>query len=107
MLHEVIETLNARVAVRTRYDNFIGGEWVAPVEGRYFDNISPVTGKSVCQIARSQAADIELALDVHCKFMAEANLPPCGFGGQVFYPKRALQLGDTNSVIGSALWPAG
>jgi aldehyde dehydrogenase len=63
MLHEVIETLNARVAVRTRYDNFIGGEWVAPVEGRYFDNISPVTGKSVCQIARSQAADIELALD--------------------------------------------
>ena len=63
MLHEVIETLNARVAVRTRYDNFIGGDWVAPVDGRYFDNLSPVTGKSVCEIARSQAADIELALD--------------------------------------------
>lgn len=63
MLHEVIETLNARVAVRTRYDNFIGGEWVAPVDGRYFDNLSPVTGKSVCEIARSQAADVELALD--------------------------------------------
>ncbi|MDJ0512979.1 MAG: aldehyde dehydrogenase family protein [Methyloceanibacter sp.] len=63
MLHEVIETLNARVAVRNRYDNFIGGDWVAPVDGQYFDNISPVTGKSVCQIARSQAADIELALD--------------------------------------------
>ena len=63
MLHEVIETLNARVALRSRYDNFIGGDWVAPVDGRYFDNISPVTGKSVCEIARSQAADIELALD--------------------------------------------
>ena len=63
MLHEVIETLNARVAIRSRYDNFIGGDWVAPVEGQYFDNISPVTGKPVCQIARSQAADIELALD--------------------------------------------
>ena len=63
MLHEVIETLNAQVAVRTRYDNFIGGDWVAPVDGRYFDNLSPVTGKSVCEIARSQAADIELALD--------------------------------------------
>ena len=63
MLHEVIETLNARVAIRSRYDNFIGGDWVAPVDGQYFDNISPVTGKSVCQIARSQAADIELALD--------------------------------------------
>jgi aldehyde dehydrogenase len=63
MLHQVIETLNARVALRARYDNFIGGKWVAPVDGQYFDNISPITGKPVCQIARSQAADIELALD--------------------------------------------
>src|SRR4249920_3151988 len=63
MLHQVIETLNSRVALRPRYENFIGGKWVAPVDGRYFDNISPITGKSVCQIARSQAADVELALD--------------------------------------------
>jgi aldehyde dehydrogenase len=63
MLHQVIETLNARVALRNRYDNFIGGKWVPPVDGQYFDNISPLTGKTVCQIARSQAADIELALD--------------------------------------------
>ena len=63
MLHQVIETLNARVAFRPRYDNFIGGKWVAPVDGHYFDNLSPITGKPVCDIARSQAADIELALD--------------------------------------------
>ena len=63
MLHEVIETLNSRVALRTRYDNFIGGDWVAPADGGYFDNISPVTGKPICQVARSQAADIDLALD--------------------------------------------
>ena len=63
MLHQVIESLKARVALRPRYDNYIGGKWVAPVDGRYFDNISPITGKPVCQIARSQAADIELALD--------------------------------------------
>ena len=63
MLHQVIETLKARVALRPRYDNFIGGTWVAPVDGKYFDNISPIIGKTVCQIARSQAADIELALD--------------------------------------------
>src|SRR6476619_7419385 len=63
MLHQVIETLNARAALRPRYENFIGGNWGAPVEGRYFDNISPITGKPVCQIARSSAADIELALD--------------------------------------------
>ena len=39
------------------------GKWVSPVDGQYFDNISPITGKPVCQIARSQAADVELALD--------------------------------------------
>ena len=43
-----------------RYDNFIGGEWVAPAEGRYFDNPSPVDGKVFCEVARSTAADVEL-----------------------------------------------
>ena len=46
-----------------RYDNFIGGKWVAPSAGRYFDNPSPVTGKVVCKVARSDAQDIEAALD--------------------------------------------
>ncbi|NPV24548.1 MULTISPECIES: aldehyde dehydrogenase [Bradyrhizobium] len=46
-----------------RYDNFIGGGWKAPSAGKYFDNISPITGQPVCQIARSDAADIEAALD--------------------------------------------
>ena len=63
MLQQALEQLRGQVAIRGRYDNFIGGQWVAPVEGRYFDNLSPVTGQKVCEIARSQAADIELALD--------------------------------------------
>jgi aldehyde dehydrogenase len=46
-----------------RYDNFIGGKWVAPRSGKYFDNASPVTGQVVCKIARSDAQDIEAALD--------------------------------------------
>ena len=46
-----------------RYDNFIGGQWLAPKSGRYFDNISPITGGVVGQIARSQAEDVEAALD--------------------------------------------
>jgi len=46
-----------------RYDNFIGGQWVAPRSGKYFDNVSPVTGQVVCKIARSEAADVEAALD--------------------------------------------
>lgn len=46
-----------------RYDNFIGGKWVAPRSGKYFDNASPVTGQVVCKIARSEAPDVEAALD--------------------------------------------
>jgi aldehyde dehydrogenase len=46
-----------------RYDNYIGGEWTAPKSGRYFENFSPVTGCAIGQIARSDAADIEAALD--------------------------------------------
>ncbi|MFR9800566.1 aldehyde dehydrogenase [Streptomyces sp. MS06] len=46
-----------------RYDNFIGGDWVAPVEGRYFENPSPITGRTFTEVARSGAADVELALD--------------------------------------------
>jgi aldehyde dehydrogenase len=48
---------------KTRYDNFIGGQFVAPVAGRYMDNITPITGAKVCEVARSDKADIELALD--------------------------------------------
>src|ERR1700728_1837475 len=52
-----------KIAFKTRYGNFIGGKWVAPVKGEYFENITPVTGQPICQIPRSGAEDIELALD--------------------------------------------
>ncbi len=48
---------------KARYDNFIGGKFVPPKSGRYFDNHSPVTGQKLCEVARSQAEDIEAALD--------------------------------------------
>jgi aldehyde dehydrogenase len=46
-----------------RYDNYIGGEWRAPKAGKYFNNVSPITGQPVCEIARSDASDVEAALD--------------------------------------------
>ena len=46
-----------------RYDNFVDGTWKPPVEGRYFDNPSPIDGQVFCEIARSTAADIDLALE--------------------------------------------
>ncbi len=48
---------------KPKYDNYIGGKWVPPVNGEYFENLSPITGKPFCQVPRSSAEDIELALD--------------------------------------------
>jgi aldehyde dehydrogenase len=51
------------VSVQPRYGNFIGGEFVPPVGGQYFENPSPITGQVFTEIARSTGEDIELALD--------------------------------------------
>ena len=51
------------VNFKKRYGNYIGGEWVAPAGGQYFENITPVTGKPFCEIPRSTAEDIERALE--------------------------------------------
>ena len=48
---------------KAQYDNFIGGKWVPPLAGQYFDNVSPITGQAFCKVARSDAADVNLALD--------------------------------------------
>jgi aldehyde dehydrogenase len=55
--------LSETVSFRSRYGNFIGGKWVEPASGQYFDNITPITGRPFCEIPRSNAQDIELALD--------------------------------------------
>jgi aldehyde dehydrogenase len=52
-----------RLQLKKRYANYIGGKWVPPVRGEYFANTTPVTGASLCDIPRSSAEDIELALD--------------------------------------------
>jgi aldehyde dehydrogenase len=52
-----------RVPFKSRYGNFINGAWVEPVAGRYFDNISPITGGKICEVARSDKDDVERALD--------------------------------------------
>ncbi|WP_201565214.1 aldehyde dehydrogenase family protein [Psychrobacter sp. CMS30] len=63
MLYAYPNTENSPVQFRKKYDNFINGEWVAPVDGEYFDNSSPIDGKVFCQVARSKEADVEAALD--------------------------------------------
>ncbi len=56
-------TLLAPPVFKSHYDNFIGGRWVTPVRGEYFESISPVDGQVFTKVARSTEEDIELALD--------------------------------------------
>jgi aldehyde dehydrogenase len=60
---ESLSGLGVAIPYKAKYDNYIGGKWVPPVDGQYFDNISPLTGKPFCQIARSNEKDVNLALD--------------------------------------------
>jgi aldehyde dehydrogenase len=60
---ETLKALGVTIPYKEKYDNFIGGKWVAPVKGEYFDVISPITGKNYTKAARSSAEDVELALD--------------------------------------------
>ena len=59
----------AEMEYRSRYDHWINGEYVAPASGQYFENPSPVTGKTFCEVARGNADDVEKALDAaHAAF---------------------------------------
>jgi aldehyde dehydrogenase len=61
-VQEAVDTLH-KGGVKTRYQNFIGGTWVAPLKGQYFTDYSPINGEPICEIARSSPEDVEKALD--------------------------------------------
>ena len=61
--HLTPENTGFPLKLKKRYDNFIGGSWVAPVQGEYYTNLTPITGQTLCEVASSSFQDIELALD--------------------------------------------
>ena len=63
MLQHTLDCIDKKFRCAAATENFINGGWVALTRGQYFVNISPVDGKPLCEIARSTAEDIELALD--------------------------------------------
>ena len=74
---------------KEQYENYIGGQWVAPKGGEYFDNISPVDGKPFTKIARSNEEDIELALDA-----AHAAAPEWNNSSATFRSNILLKIAD-------------
>lgn len=63
MIYAQPGTSESTITFNAQYQNYIGGEWVNPSRGEYFDNLCPVNGKVYCQVARSTEEDINLALD--------------------------------------------
>ena len=77
MIYALPGAAGAKVQYQSQYDNFIGGRWVAPVKGQYFDVITPINGTPYTKAARSSAEDIELALDAaHAASEAWGKTPP-------------------------------
>lgn len=62
-LPTTIQAALTRCEVKKQYGNFIGGKFVAPVRGQYFENLSPISGQPLCTVARSTHEDVEKALD--------------------------------------------
>lgn len=52
-----------RPEFKEQYENYIGGEWVAPIDGKYFDNTSPIDAGFIARIPQSNAKDIDLAVE--------------------------------------------
>ncbi|MFL2980363.1 MAG: aldehyde dehydrogenase [Methylophilaceae bacterium] len=63
MAFTTLKDLGVKHPYKEKYDNYIGGKWTKPVDGKYFENITPITGKPFCEVGRSNEKDIELALD--------------------------------------------
>jgi aldehyde dehydrogenase len=82
---------DALMSFAGRYENFIGGQWVAPAEGRYFEALSPVNGQPFCEVARSSAADVDKAIDA-----AHAAAPAWG---KTSVAERAVLLNKIADVI--------
>ncbi len=63
MIYAAPNEIDSKVKFKSRYQNYIGGGWLPPVKSQYFENLSPVNGRAFCEVPRSTADDIELALN--------------------------------------------
>lgn len=90
MIYAKPGTDGAIFTFKKRYDNFIGGDWVAPASGDYFENKSPVDGNVYCEVARSSDADLQKALDA-----AHAAFPSWGQTSAAERSNILLKIADT------------
>jgi aldehyde dehydrogenase len=79
-----IAEVKAKIGVGSTIENWIGGKHAKPKAGQYFDNTSPITGELLCKVARSDAADVNAALDAaHAAFPAWGSMAPAARGAML------------------------
>lgn len=92
---------------KSEYDNFIGGKWIQPVKGEYFDNVSPVDGKSFTKIARSTAEDVELALDAAWAAAPEWNNSSATFRSNILLKVADRMEANLETLARAETWDNG
>ncbi len=96
MIYAAPGQAGAKIQYKARYDNFIGGQWTAPVKGQYFDVITPINDKVYAQAARSDAAEIPLTVD-HIRYFASCVCAREGATDLTIGPYD-VQLGEVGGV---------
>ena len=95
------------VQYKAQYGNYIGGEFVPPVKGQYFENISPVTGRPFCLIPRSTSEDIEKALDAAHAAKAAWGKTPVAERAQVLQRIADVMQANLEALAVSETWDNG
>ncbi|MEM6955295.1 MAG: aldehyde dehydrogenase family protein [Myxococcota bacterium] len=107
MRYATPNTEGSLVHYKSRYDNYIGGEFVAPASGKYFENISPVTGRPFCEVARSTAADVERALDAAHAAKAKWGRTPAAERSQILLKIADVMEANLEMLAVSESWDNG
>jgi aldehyde dehydrogenase len=95
------------VHYKAQYGNYIAGEFVPPVKGQYFENISPVTGRPFCLIPRSTSEDIEKALDAAHAAKAAWGKTPVAERAQVLQRIADVMQANLEALAVSETWDNG
>src|SRR5947207_7960875 len=78
--------------LKAKYDLFIGGKFVAPKSGKYFESINPATEKALAEIALANQADVDTAYQAAQKaFGAWSTLPGSERGKYLYRIARLIQ----------------
>ena len=97
----------AKPTFKSQYENYIGGKWVAPTQGQYFENISPVDGQSFTKVARSTAEDIELALDAAWAAAPEWNNSAAAFRSNLLLKIADVMEANLEALARAETWDNG